>query len=77
METIGERFRQLRGEMTQPEFADLIGSTKQNISKYEKNIMMPGGDVLIRLSQRLNVNLNWLLMGCGKPYFKISEKIHA
>ena len=68
MRTIGDRFRYLRGELTQQQFADIVGSTKQNISKYEKNLMMPGGDVLLRLIQQLNVNVNWLLSGVGDPY---------
>lgn len=66
--TIGDRFRLLRGNRSQPEFAALIGSTKQNISKYEMNSMMPGGDVLLRMAQTLNVNINWLLTGDGSQF---------
>ena len=74
MGTIGDRFRYLRGELTQQQFAEFVGSTKQNISKYEKNLMMPGGDLLLRLIQRLSVNINWLLCGVGEPYSITKKK---
>lgn len=66
--SIGDRFKILRGDRSQSDFATLIGSTKQNISKYELNSMMPGGDVLLRMAQELRVNINWLLVGEGEPY---------
>ena len=39
--TIGERIKAIREEngMTQTELADAIGTTKQNIYKYESNIV--------------------------------------
>ena len=66
--SIGDRFKYLRGDRSQSDFASYIGSTKQNISKYELNSMMPGGDVLLRMAQVMSVNINWLLTGEGEPY---------
>lgn len=71
--SIGGRFKILRGDKSQSEFAELIGSNKQNISRYEKDIMMPGGDVLLRLVTSLRVNINWLLTGKGSPYITDKE----
>jgi transcriptional regulator with XRE-family HTH domain len=68
--SIGDRFKYLRMDRSQAEFATLIGSTKQNISKYEMNSMMPGGEVLLRMAQVLNVNINWLLTGEGSAYIE-------
>ncbi|WP_081581639.1 helix-turn-helix domain-containing protein [Pararhodospirillum photometricum] len=62
-ETVGSRLRSVRGDMSQDDFATLLGVHKQTIGKYERGIVVPGGDVLARLRAVLGIDVNWLLTG--------------
>lgn len=70
MKNIGKRLKFLRGEMNYVEFAKLIETTRQNITRYENEEVIPGGEILSNICKKLNVNLNWLLTGEGEPYIK-------
>lgn len=64
-ESIGDRLRAVRGGMSQDEFAVKLGVHKETIGKYERDKVVPGGDVLARLHEAFGVNINWLLTGKG------------
>ncbi len=60
---IGERLRaarKMRG-MSQRALAQRAGVSAMAISKYERNLMMPGSETLLRLAQALNVRLEFFL----------------
>ncbi len=62
--TIGRRLREIRGfDMTQEEFARKLGISQSQLSKYERGLIAPGPDVLVRLRERIGVDINWLLTG--------------
>lgn len=73
MDTFEDRFRSLRGDLTQEEFANRIGITKQKVSNYEKGIVKPTFDVFALMASRLKINLNWLITGKGDPYISNAD----
>ena len=61
--TFGDRLKELRTErgMTQQEFADLLGTTKQAISRYEAHARSPKIAVAKSFADRLSVDLYYLI----------------
>jgi transcriptional regulator with XRE-family HTH domain len=64
-ETLGHRLRQLRGTISQDEFASRLGVHKETVGKYERDKILPGSDVLTTLRQEWRADINWLLTGEG------------
>ena len=61
---IGRRIRKLRGfDVTQGDFARKLGISQSQLSKYERGLIGPASDVLIRLKERFGVSIDWLLTG--------------
>lgn len=58
--------------LNQKEMAAAIDLPSSNLSELEHGKIAPGYNYLFRLSQRFNVNLNYLFHGTGKMF--ISEK---
>jgi transcriptional regulator with XRE-family HTH domain len=64
MRPLGRRIRQLRGfDITQDEFAKKLGISQSQLSKYERGIVGPPADVLVRIKQQFRVSIDWLLTG--------------
>ena len=66
--SLGNRIRYVRGDLSQGEFAEILGARRNTISAWERNISMPGGEFLLRIYEEFNVNLNWLLSGEGETH---------
>lgn len=60
---LGEKLSKLRKEnnYTQEQLADILGVSRQAISKWESNITYPETDKLIRMSELFNCSLDYLL----------------
>lgn len=58
-----QRIRQVRGELSQKEFADLIGVNQRTVHKYEKGIASPGAFILKMIANQGAVSVEWLLRG--------------
>lgn len=60
---LGEKLSKLRKEnnYTQEQLADVLGISRQAISKWESNITYPETDKLIRMSELFNCTLDYLL----------------
>jgi transcriptional regulator with XRE-family HTH domain len=60
---IGERLRLLREEkeLTQQQIANGINSTQQKISNYEKDIVEPDCETLIKLANFFNTTTDYIL----------------
>ena len=58
-----ERLRDLREDhdLTQTDIAKLLGTTRQQVSKWETGTQMMGVDKYIRLAVYYNVSLDYLL----------------
>jgi len=64
MKSLGRRIRQLRGfDLTQDEFAKKLGISQSQLSKYERGVVAPPADVLIRIKEECRVSIDWLLTG--------------
>ena len=70
---LGNRIRQVRGSLTQRQFADKIGVAVYTYQTYEKG-SIPNGKILLRIHERFNVNITWLLTGEGSPTPPVESK---
>lgn len=61
--TFGDRLKEIRlaRHMSQEEFAELLGTSKQVISRYETNQRTPKITIANEYAEKLNVPLNTLL----------------
>lgn len=61
--TFGDKLSKLRKEnnYTQEQLADILGVSRQSISKWESNIAYPETDKLIRMSELFDCSLDYLL----------------
>jgi transcriptional regulator with XRE-family HTH domain len=61
---IGHRLRQVRGfETSQTEFAQRLGISQSQLSKYERGQAAPTAEVLRRLKDSSGISIDWLLTG--------------
>ena len=60
---IGARVKQVRAEMSQRDFAELLGVAKGSVSQIEQGKAMPSGDFLVKIKAATGVDMNWLLTG--------------
>jgi transcriptional regulator with XRE-family HTH domain len=60
---IGFRISQVRGRLTQAEFAQSLGVHKNTLIRYEKEERLPDSALLMRICERYEVNPAWLLLG--------------
>ncbi len=62
---VGERLAELRikKNMTQEEFADYMGVTRQSVSKWELDKAFPDVEKLIRISELYDVSIDYILKG--------------
>ncbi|MCM3634970.1 helix-turn-helix domain-containing protein [Paenibacillus camelliae] len=67
--SIGERVKHVRElvKLTQQQFANEIEISQGRLSEIEKNKCKPSAETLISLSKKYDINLNWLLLGEGRP----------
>ena len=64
LRALGRRLRQLRGfDITQEEFAEKLGISQSQLSKYERGVAAPPADILMRIKERCQVSVDWLLTG--------------
>jgi len=62
--SLGRRIRQLRGlDITQDELARILGVSQSQLSKYERGVIAPPANVLIRIKEHFRVSIDWLLTG--------------
>lgn len=61
--TLGDKLSKLRKEKnyTQEQFADILGVSRQSVSKWESDIAYPETEKLIRISELFDCSLDYLL----------------
>ncbi len=64
-ETVGDRLRQVRGDMNQDAFAKLLDIGRTTLIRYEKGERSPDADLIARLWVLFKVDALWLLTGIG------------
>jgi transcriptional regulator with XRE-family HTH domain len=64
IKAIGRRIRQVRGfDLTQEAFAEQLGISQSQLSKYERGLILPPAEVLLRIKEKFKVSVDWLLTG--------------
>jgi transcriptional regulator with XRE-family HTH domain len=64
---IGRRIRQVRGfDLSQGAFAERLGISQSQLSKYERGLISPPAEVLLRIREKFNVSVDWLLTGADE-----------
>ncbi len=61
--TTGDKIAQMRKEsnLTQEQLADLLGVSRQSVSKYESNLAYPETEKIIKLSEIFHCSMDYLL----------------
>jgi transcriptional regulator with XRE-family HTH domain len=72
--SIGDRIKEIRGELSQGEFGKQIGVQAPAISKYEKG-RVPDVETLKKIADYGKVTVEWLLSGGVKQIPEIPESI--
>jgi transcriptional regulator with XRE-family HTH domain len=62
-EGIGQRLRDVRGAMSQAEFADQLGVAPPSISNYETGKRLPDAKFISKLVECFNIDPTWILLG--------------
>jgi len=67
-----DRIKKIRKELdlTQQEFADRLGTARNNIAGYETGKRQPSDAVISLICVKFNVNENWLREGTGEMFIK-------
>jgi transcriptional regulator with XRE-family HTH domain len=60
---LGRRIRQLRGDVTQEDFARSLGITQAQLSKYELGQSALPLGTLVKIAQRCAQTTDWILTG--------------
>ena len=65
----GERFRQIRraAKLTQEEFGQILGVSRQTINAYENDRQRPPLDMMEKVCGEQGISPQWLLTGRGGP----------
>jgi transcriptional regulator with XRE-family HTH domain len=67
VDSLGNRVREVRGSVSQAEFAKLFGLSQATISSIEAGRTEPNADFLCALVSHFQVDLNWLITGESSP----------
>ena len=72
---MNERLKKLRKEldMTQQEFADKLGTARNNIAGYETGKRNPSNAVISLICREFNVKEKWLRTGEGDMFIELSR----
>lgn len=72
---MNERLKKLRKEldMTQQEFADKLGTARNNIAGYETGKRNPSNAVISLICREFNINEKWLRTGEGEIFIELSR----
>lgn len=72
---MGERIKELRKVkgLTQQEFADRLGISRNNIATYETGKSRLGDSVISLICREFNVNETWLRTGAGEMFTELSK----
>jgi transcriptional regulator with XRE-family HTH domain len=60
---IGQRVKALRGKMTQAEFGKIFKKSQDAICAYEKGIVFPPIDAIIKMAETFGVSVEWIITG--------------
>lgn len=67
---IGQRIVEIRGVLSQEEFANKHGATRSRISDYESERSQPDLDFLVSISSATGYALDWIIAGTGEKFIQ-------
>ncbi len=72
---LNESIKQLRitRGLNQVEFAKLIGVTKQCVSNWENDNVVPSIEMLVKIADLFHVSTDYLLGRCDRAYIDVSS----
>ncbi|MBN2427122.1 MAG: helix-turn-helix transcriptional regulator [Deltaproteobacteria bacterium] len=68
LEGIGDRVRELRGEMSLEEAAPIFGVSKSTLARYEQGASYPDAEFIYKLQSKSGISPLWLISGIGDPF---------
>jgi transcriptional regulator with XRE-family HTH domain len=66
METLGERLKKIRGNMSQAAFANIVGISKGALGGYERDENAPGTEAINKICSATDISVDWLITGGGQ-----------
>ena len=60
---LGERIKEVRGHLSQAEFAAMLGVSQPTVGKYEKGARLPDTNFIYAVCSRFGVSADWLVLG--------------
>jgi transcriptional regulator with XRE-family HTH domain len=64
LKAIGRRVREIRGfDLKQTEFAEILGISQTQLSKYERGKSVPMPEILLKLKRFSRKTIDWILTG--------------
>jgi len=64
LKAIGRRIREIRGfDLKQIEFAEILGVSQTQLSKYERGKSVPMPEILMKLKRHSRKTIDWILTG--------------
>ncbi len=64
LKAIGRRVREIRGfDLKQTEFAEILGVSQTQLSKYERGKSVPMPEILLKLKRFSGKSIDWILTG--------------
>ncbi|QUO31454.1 helix-turn-helix domain-containing protein [Coprococcus sp. AF21-14LB] len=74
---MNKRIKEIRQNagMTQREFADRIGVSRNTIAAYETDARVPIDAIIVSICREFNVNEDWLRTGLGNMYAEVNPDI--
>jgi phage repressor protein C with HTH and peptisase S24 domain len=71
--TIGDRIKEIRGNVSRDDFAAMFGVNRATVQRYEIYERGPSIEFVAAICEKYNINANWLIFGQG-PKFKGEAK---
>jgi transcriptional regulator with XRE-family HTH domain len=62
-DSLGDRIREIRGELTQEKFAGKVGFSRKQIADWERNRTQPNIEAIEKMASILVVDYQWLATG--------------
>ena len=72
--SIGQRLREVRGGMSQSEFAEVLGVHQNTIANYETGKRLPDAAVISTLFNKMQVDPTWLITGSRELMAGLSDE---
>jgi transcriptional regulator with XRE-family HTH domain len=62
---LGSRIKEVRGQLNQEEFSQLLGVNRNTLRAYERGVHQPNAEFLALLSSKFSLSPAWILLGEG------------